>query len=70
MVIRRRVPFQSSKSYWIAKCGFVAAVSDLALIITTEPDVSFAQDGSTPHRIVESIREVLRMLPNSGLRGR
>ena len=38
------------------KAGFVAAVSDLALIMLAEPDMSFAHDGISPHRIKDSTR--------------
>jgi hypothetical protein len=38
------------------KAGFVAAVSDLALIIMAEPDMSFAHDGIKPQRINDNSR--------------
>jgi hypothetical protein len=38
------------------KAGFVAAVSDLALIIMAAPDISFAHDGIKPHRINDNSR--------------
>ncbi len=48
---RQRRDFMRSR-----KAGFVAAVSDLALIMLAEPDMSFAQDGISPHRIKDSTR--------------
>jgi hypothetical protein len=36
--------------------GFVAAVSDLALIILAAPDESFAHDGMRPQRINDNSR--------------
>ena len=53
--------------------GFVAAVSDLALIMLAAPEVSFAQCGMRPHRISESSRtRFLRILADhrDRLRGR
>jgi hypothetical protein len=38
------------------KAGFVAAVSNLALIIMAEPDESFAHHGIKPHRINDNSR--------------
>jgi hypothetical protein len=34
----------------------MAAVSDLAFIIRAAPEGSFAHDGISPHRIIESAR--------------
>jgi hypothetical protein len=38
--------------------GFVAAVSDLALIIMAATDESFAHDGMSPQRIRDNSRRV------------
>jgi hypothetical protein len=50
------LPQYQFASHRSRKAGFVAAVSNLALIIMAAPDMSFAHEGVKPQRTSDSSR--------------